>query len=132
MSADRPHLSPTTLILPCLPALGYFLPRAQLLTTPETTACVGAAVRAIVRVQRALRVDPHQAAGVGDPRFPPEAAAMIATLVEQDLPFYDPVIAESAVAALNSFAHGLGLLTAPIPYAQVVATRFRPLWYMEP
>jgi NitT/TauT family transport system substrate-binding protein len=95
-------------------------------------AQVAAAVRAIVRVQRALQGDPHQAAGVGNRRFPPEAAAMIATLVEQDLPFYDPVIAESAVAALNSFAHGLGLLTAPVPYEQVVATRFRPLWHGEP
>jgi NitT/TauT family transport system substrate-binding protein len=95
-------------------------------------AQVAAAVRAIVRVQRALRVDPQQAAIVGSRRFPPDAAAMIATLVEQDLPFYDPAIAEPAVAALNAFAHSLGLLTAPVPYEQVVATRFRPLWHEEP
>jgi hypothetical protein len=54
---------------------------------------------------------------------------MIATLVEQDLPFYDPAIAEPAVAALNSFAEGLGLLTAAVPYEQMVATRFCPLWH---
>ena len=95
-------------------------------------AQVAAAVRAIVRVQRALRGDPQQAIGVGHRRFPPEAAAMIATVVEQDLPFYDPVIAESAVAALNRFALGLGLLTDPVPYEQVVATRFRPLWHGRP
>lgn len=95
-------------------------------------AQVAAAVRAIVRVQRALRVGPLQAAIVGSRRFPPDAAAMIATLVEQDLPFYDPAIAEPAVAALNAFAHSLGLLTAPVPYEQVVATRFRLLWHEEP
>jgi NitT/TauT family transport system substrate-binding protein len=95
-------------------------------------AQVAAAVRAIVRVQRALRVDPQQATGVGSRRFPPDAAAMIATLVAQDLPFYEPAIAEPAVAALNDFAQGLGLLTAPVPYEQVVATRFRPLWQGEP
>jgi ABC-type nitrate/sulfonate/bicarbonate transport system substrate-binding protein len=93
---------------------------------------VAAAVRAIVRAQRALRLDPQQAAGVGSRRFPPDAAAMIATLVEQDLPFYDPAITEPTVGAVNGFAHALGLLTAPVPYEQVVATRFRPLWHGEP
>jgi NitT/TauT family transport system substrate-binding protein len=93
---------------------------------------VAAAVRAVVRVQRALQGDPHQAAQVGSRRFPPEAAAMIETVVEQDLPFYDPVIAESAVAALNRFALGLGLLTAPVPYEQVVATCFRLFWHGRP
>jgi NitT/TauT family transport system substrate-binding protein len=34
-------------------------------------AQVAAAVRAIVRVQRALRADPQQAVGVGSRRFPP-------------------------------------------------------------
>jgi NitT/TauT family transport system substrate-binding protein len=91
-------------------------------------AQVTAAVRAIVRVQQVLRVDPQQAAGVGSRRFPPDAAAMIATLVEQDLPFYEPAIAEPTVAALNAFAHSVGLLTAAVPYKQVVATRFRPIW----
>jgi hypothetical protein len=57
---------------------------------------------------------------------------MIATLVERDLPFYDPAIAEPTVAALNAFAQALGLLTAPVPYEQVVATPFRPLWHGEP
>jgi hypothetical protein len=55
---------------------------------------------------------------------------MSTTVVKQDLPFYDPVIAESAVAALNRFALGLGLLTDLVPYEQVVATRFRLLWYV--
>jgi NitT/TauT family transport system substrate-binding protein len=93
---------------------------------------VAAAVRAIVRVQRALRADPTRAAGVGRRRFPPDAAAMIATLIERDLPFYDPSIPEPAVTALNGFAQGLGLLTTVVPYEQVVATRFCSLWHGEP
>jgi NitT/TauT family transport system substrate-binding protein len=93
---------------------------------------VAAAVRAIVRVQRVLREDPTQAAVIGQRRFPPDAAAMITTLVERDLPFYDPAISESAVAALNSFAHASGLLATAVAYGQVVATRFQPLWQWEP
>jgi hypothetical protein len=57
---------------------------------------------------------------------------MIAPLVEQDLPFYGPAIAEPAVAALNDFAHSMGLLTGAVPYEQVVAAGFRPLWHGEP
>jgi NitT/TauT family transport system substrate-binding protein len=38
----------------------------------------------------------------------------------------------SSVAALDRFALGLGLLTGPVPYEQVVATRFRLLWYGGP
>jgi hypothetical protein len=42
MPADRPHLSPTTPVLPCLPALGSCLLWAPLPTTPETAARVAA------------------------------------------------------------------------------------------
>lgn len=106
--------------------------RFSALVTTETLIArapeqVAAAVRVIALVQRAL-----QAAGVGRRRFPPDAAAMIATLVERDLPFYDPSIPEPAVTALNGFAQGLGLLTTVVPYEQVVATRFCSLWHGEP
>jgi len=89
---------------------------------------VGAAVRAIVATQRALRADPTQAAEVGRKRFPPAAAEMIAGLVARDLPFYDPVIGEDAVDATNEFARALGLLSGPASYEHVVDVRFRPLW----
>lgn len=92
---------------------------------PEQCA---AAVRAIVNAQRALREDPGRATEVGRRRFPPAAAAMIATLVERDLPFYDPVISDDAVRAMNEFAQALGLLRAPVAYEQVVALPFRHLW----
>ena len=89
---------------------------------------VAAAVRAIVKTQKALRADPALAAEVGRRKFPKEAAELITTIVERDLPFYDPVIYEEAVGGLNRFAQSIGHLLGPVPYEQVVATRFRDLW----
>jgi ABC-type nitrate/sulfonate/bicarbonate transport system substrate-binding protein len=89
---------------------------------------VAATVRAIVKTQRALRAAPALAAEVGRRRFPPEAAELIAAVVERDLPFYDPVIYEEAVAGLNRFACSIGHLPGPVAYDQVVAVRFRDLW----
>lgn len=89
---------------------------------------VAAAVRAIVKAQKALRADSKLAAEVGRRKFPPEAAALIAAIVERDAPFYDPVIYEDAVAALNRFACSIGHLPHPVPYEQVVAVRYRDLW----
>lgn len=92
---------------------------------PERAA---AAVRAIVKAQKALRAEPALAAQVGRNRFPEEAANLITAIVERDLSFYDPVIYEEAVAGLNRFAQSVGHLPAPVPYEQVVAVRFRDLW----
>ena len=89
---------------------------------------VAAAVRAIVRTQHMLRKEPALAIDVGRRRFPPAAAEIIGAIVERDLPFYDPVISEAAVATMNGFAQAIGLLDAPIGYDGVVATRFRELW----
>jgi NitT/TauT family transport system substrate-binding protein len=89
---------------------------------------VGAAVRAIVRTQRMLRAEPGRASEVGRRRFPPAAAEIIATIVERDLPFYDPVISAGAVATMNGFAQAIGLLARPVAYDEVVAARFRELW----
>jgi ABC-type nitrate/sulfonate/bicarbonate transport system substrate-binding protein len=92
---------------------------------PEQAA---AAVRAIVKVQHALRADPSLAAEVGRRRFPADAAEMIAGLVAQDVEFYDPVIPPQAVTALNDFSRSVGLLSAPVAYEDVVAARFSALW----
>lgn len=86
---------------------------------------VAAAIRAIVRAQRMLIENPSRAADVGRRRFPPAPAGLIAAVVERDLPFYDPVIAEASVAVMNRFAQATGLLRAPVAYEQVVAARFR-------
>lgn len=92
---------------------------------PETLA---AAVRAIVKAQKALRADPALAREVGERKFPPEAAALIADIVARDADFYDPVITEQAVARMNRFAQSIGHLSRPVPYEQVVALRYRDLW----
>ena len=114
-------------------ARGYTL--SALVTTEALIASdpepVAAAMRAMVCVQRVLRADPAQVAVVGQRRFSPAAATVITTLVERDVPFYDPITSESALAALNRFAHALGLLATAVPYEQVVAMRFHPLWQGE-
>jgi NitT/TauT family transport system substrate-binding protein len=92
---------------------------------PESVA---AAIRAIVKVQQTLREDPSRATEVGRRLFPPTEAGLIAELIERDLPFYDPVISEAAVIELNRFSQAVGLLSGPVPYDQVVATRFRHIW----
>ncbi len=89
---------------------------------------VDAAVRAIVKAQKALRADPALARDVGARKFPPAAAALIANVVTRDAAFYDPVISETAVRHLNAFAQSIGHLSGPVPYQRVVATRCRPLW----
>lgn len=87
-----------------------------------------AAVRAVVKAQRALKDDVGLATKVGQALFPPTEAALIAHVVARDLPYYDPGISEAAVAGLNRFAVASGLLQRAVPYDRVVATEFRHLW----
>jgi ABC-type nitrate/sulfonate/bicarbonate transport system substrate-binding protein len=90
--------------------------------------CVAAAIRAIVKAQRALRAEPTLAAEVGRRKFSAEAVELITSIVQRDLPFYDPIISEEAVVGLNRFAQSIGHLPGPVPYEQVVAAQFRELW----
>jgi ABC-type nitrate/sulfonate/bicarbonate transport system substrate-binding protein len=105
---------------------------AGLATTDDYLArepeAIDAAVRAIVKVQKALRADPTLAREVGARKFPPDAAALITGIIERDAQFYDPAISEDAVRRLNAFAQSVGHLSGPVPYDQVVATRCIPLW----
>ena len=89
---------------------------------------IDAAVRAIVKAQKALRADPALAREVGDRKFPSDSAARITNVVERDAPFYDAAISEDTVQRLNSFAQSVGQLSGPVPYEKVVATRCCPLW----
>ena len=91
-------------------------------------AAVAAAVRAIVKTQKALKADPRLAAEVGRRKFPTEAADLISTVVKRDLVFYDPVILQEEVEAMNRFAQAVGHLSGPVPYDEVVATRFQGSW----
>lgn len=89
---------------------------------------ISAAVRALVKAQKALREDPTRATEVGRRLFPPDEAELIALLIERDLPYYDPTISEEVVTDMNRFAQDIGLLAGPVAYDSVVATRFSHLW----
>jgi ABC-type nitrate/sulfonate/bicarbonate transport system substrate-binding protein len=94
--------------------------------SPETAA---AALHALVATQNALKADVSRATEVGNKRFPPREAGLIAGIVERDLPFYDAAISEASVAAINDFARHMSVLDEDVPYSEVVATRFRDLWH---
>ena len=94
----------------------------------ETPQAAEAAVRVIVRAQRALAADPSLAAGIGQRLFPPEEAALIAGLVQRDAPFYSASISEESVSSLNRFCRELGSLSEDVAYEQVAAVQFARLW----
>ncbi len=60
--------------------------------------------------------------------FPEKEAALIARLIERDLPYYDANISEELVTGMNEFAQGAGMLDGPVPYDEIVATQYRELW----
>ncbi len=113
-------------------------PAAQYYTFPAMVATekkieedpkgVAAAVRALVMAQKALREDPDRATEVGRRIFPPTEAELIAELIRRDVPYYDPTISEDVITKMNRFAQDMGLLSGPVPYDQVVDTRFSHLW----
>ncbi|HEY3166791.1 MAG TPA: ABC transporter substrate-binding protein, partial [Candidatus Binatia bacterium] len=87
-----------------------------------------AAIRALMKAQKALREDVGRATEVGKKRFPPPEAELIAELVRRDLPYYDPTIPKEKVESMNRFAQDVGLLSGPVSYDQVVATQFSHVW----
>ena len=97
----------------------------QVANNPEA---VEAAVRAIVKVQQALKADVSRATEVGNKLFPDYEAELIADVVSRDLPFYDPAITEDDVARLNRFVRDLGALDGAMPYDAAVAIQYAPLW----
>jgi ABC-type nitrate/sulfonate/bicarbonate transport system substrate-binding protein len=92
---------------------------------PESAA---GAIRALMKAHKALREDLALATEVGKKRFPAAEAEIIAELIRRDLPYYDPTISAEKVTSMNRFAQDIGLLSAPVPYEQVVATRFSHIW----
>ena len=94
----------------------------------QSPAIAAAAVRAIVKTQKALKINVGLATEVGRKLFPPSESELIAELIRRDLPYYDPSISESFVTGMNQFARDLGLLTGHVSYEKIVATQFRPLW----
>ena len=102
----------------------------------DDPAGVAAAVRAVVRAQRALREDPSLAAQAAGRLFPQEEAALITGIVEQDLPFYQAGITREAVAGVNEFARKTGLLAGRTSqdqahdhaYERAIAVQFSGFW----
>lgn len=109
-----------------------FFTFAGMATTDDFIArepnAVGAAVRAIVKAQSALRADPALAREVGTRKFPADAADLIANVVARDVEFYDPVIHAAAIEKMNAFARAVGHLARPVSYEDVVAAQYRHLW----
>ena len=93
--------------------------------SPGTAAAM---VRAIVASREALKKDVSLATTVGRKLFPPTQAELIAEVVERDLPYYDAALSRHSIAALNQFARDVGLLDGDVPYQDVVALQFEPLW----
>ena len=89
---------------------------------------VDAAVRAIVKAQKALRADPGARPRRRRPQVSTSSSSPDRKRRHPRRPFYDPVISETAVRHLNAFAQSIGHLSGPVPYQRVVATRCRPLW----
>jgi len=75
-----------------------------------------AALRALVATQNALKQDVTLATTVGNKRFPPHEATLIANIVRRDLPYYEAAITPASVAAINAFVRDVGVLVADVPY----------------
>ena len=111
-------------------AINYTMPAlitsdAVINRDPEVAA---AAVRALVATQKAIKADIKLATEVGKKRFPESEAALIAQVVERDLPFYSAHISREFVAGMLEFQQHMGLIKAPVAYEDVVATQFSHLW----
>jgi NitT/TauT family transport system substrate-binding protein len=92
----------------------------------ESPDTVAAAKRAVVAAQGALKRDPQLAAEAAKKHFPPAELALIGELVRRDSLYYDPLISQESVRALNGFARALGLLSLEPGYEEIVATQSLP------
>jgi NitT/TauT family transport system substrate-binding protein len=105
---------------------GVLATRADLVEKQPDVAA--AAVRALVKTQAALKADPARATKVGEKWFPAFEASLIATLVERDLPYYDPTISKESFDRMCRFAQTVGLTKGVGRYEDVVVTQFANLW----
>ena len=111
-------------------AFHYTMPAlitSERLINDEPEVC-GAAVRALVKTQKALKEDVSLATEVGRKRFPAEEAELIADIVQRDLPFYNAAITPDFVAGMSKFSQAMGLIDAPVTFEDAVATQFSELW----
>ncbi|MFY9784878.1 MAG: ABC transporter substrate-binding protein [Pseudolabrys sp.] len=78
-------------------------------------------VKAMEATHAALKADVSLAEKVGRKVFPPGEAAMIAKLIERDLPYYSIGISLNFVVGMNDFARKVGILDMHPQYSHVVA-----------
>ena len=78
-------------------------------------------VKAMEATHAALKADVSLAEKVGHKVFPPGEAALIAGLIERDLPYYSTTISQDFVAGMNEFARKVGILDVHPQYSDVVA-----------
>jgi ABC-type nitrate/sulfonate/bicarbonate transport system substrate-binding protein len=111
-------------------AFNYTMPAlitSERLIAEEPEVCA-AAVRALVKTQKALKEDVSLATEVGRKRFPAEEAELIADIIQRDLPFYNAAITPDFVAGMSKFSQAMGLIDEPLIFEDVVATQFSELW----
>ncbi|TAL75958.1 MAG: ABC transporter substrate-binding protein [Burkholderiaceae bacterium] len=111
-------------------AIHYTLPalitsEALIQRNPEA---VVAAVRALVKTQQLLKADVSLATKIGHSLFPEAEAKLIAGVVERDLPFYGANLSHEFIAGMTEFQLNMGMIRAPVPYENIVATQFSHLW----
>ena len=111
-------------------ALNYTM--SSLITTdhliqsqPDVAA---AAIRAIIKTQRALSANIALATEVGRKVFPKAEAELIADVVARDIPYLTPDITPQFVKGMTEFQRHMGLINGSPAYEDVVATRFSHLW----
>lgn len=105
---------------------GVLATRADLVEKAPDKAA--AAVRALVKAQKALKADPNRATKIGEKWFPAFEASLIAKLIERDLPYYDPTISKGTFDDMCKFVQTVGLTKGVGQYEDVVTTQFSDLW----
>jgi NitT/TauT family transport system substrate-binding protein len=111
-------------------AFNYTMPAlitSERLIDEKPDACA-AAIRALVKTQKALKEDVSLATKVGRKRFPAEEAELIADIIQRDLPFYNAAITPDFITGMNKFSQAMGLIDAPVSFQEAVATQFTELW----
>jgi NitT/TauT family transport system substrate-binding protein len=78
-------------------------------------------IKAMAATHAALKADVSLAEQVGRKVFPAGEAALIAGLIERDLPYYSTGISPEFVAGMNEFARKAGILDTHPQYSDVVA-----------
>lgn len=111
-------------------AFNYTMPAlitSKRLIDSQPDVCA-AAVRALVKTQKALKEDVSLATKVGRKRFPAEEAELIAGIIQRDLPFYNAAITPDFVSGMSSFSQAMGLIDGPVSFEEAVATQYSDLW----